>query len=166
MTTDPPAVSVRPGLLLAICCSSLFRVWVDAAIVTIRRPAIARPLHTRVAGPVIGGMLVGSAGWRGACWASIPPGLAAMGLAALSPAGSRAETARRADPAGQVLLIVTLASLCPAIIEGPGHGWRSPGICGLFALVGVTLAALAGCERRRAGPGADAGLFRGSAHPA
>jgi len=39
---------------------------------------------------------------------------------------SRATTARRPDPVGQVLVIALLAVLTYTIIQAPDHGWASP----------------------------------------
>src|SRR5580704_10163329 len=90
-------------------------------------------------GPVLGGVLVGLAGWRGIFWANIPVGLAAVSLTALFVPDSRAPRSRRADPVGQFLVIVMLGSLAYAIIEGPSHGWLSPQICGFFLLAVAAL---------------------------
>ena len=84
-------------------------------------------------GPVLGGVLVGTVGWRGIFWANIPVGLAAISLTALFVPDSKAPRSRRADPVGQFLIIVMLGSLAYAIIEGPAHGWYSPEIFGFFA---------------------------------
>ena len=111
-------------------------------------------------GPVLGGVLVGAAGWRGIFWANIPVGLAAMALTALFVPDSRAPRARRADPVGQFLIIVMLGSLAYAIIEGPAFGWRSPEIAGVFALSAAALAALLAWEPRRAEPMIDFRFFR------
>src|SRR6201987_73407 len=91
-------------------------------------------------GPVAGGILVGSTGWRGIFWANIPVGLAAISLTALLVPDSRAERIRKADPVGQVLVIVMLGSLAYAIIQGPGYGWRSPKIAGFFLVSAAALA--------------------------
>ena len=77
-------------------------------------------------GPVTGGALVDSVGWRGIFWVNIPVGIAAIVLCALFVPESRAPRARRPDPVGQVLLIVLLASLTYAIIEGPGRAGARP----------------------------------------
>src|ERR1700678_784469 len=91
-------------------------------------------------GPLLGGVLVGSVGWRGIFWANIPVGLAAISLTALFVPDSKAQRSRRADPVGQVLIIVMLGALAYAIIEGPAHGWFSPEIFGFFALAVAALA--------------------------
>jgi len=93
------------------------------------------------AGPVLGGLLVASAGWRGIFWVNVPIGVAAIVLTALFVPESRAGRARRLDPVGEVLVIALLASLTYAIIEAPRAGWLSPQILALF---GVAAAALAG----------------------
>src|ERR1700733_15024580 len=62
-------------------------------------------------GPVFGGVLVGSVGWRGIFWAHIRVGLLAMWLPALFVRDSRAPRSRRSDPVGQLLLIAMLGGL-------------------------------------------------------
>src|SRR6266404_950200 len=62
-------------------------------------------------GPVLGGILIGTVGWRGIFWVNIPVGLAAISLTALFVPDSRAPKARKADPVGQFLVIVMLGSL-------------------------------------------------------
>ena len=111
-------------------------------------------------GPVAGGILVGSVGWRGIFWANIPVGLAAIALTALLVPDSRAERGRKADPIGQVLVIVMLGSLAYAIIQGPGYGWLSPKIAGFFVLSLAALAALLRYEPRRKDPLIDFRFFR------
>jgi EmrB/QacA subfamily drug resistance transporter len=103
-------------------------------------------------GPVAGGALVDSVGWRGIFWVNIPIGIAAIVLCALFVPESKADRARRPDPVGQVLLIVLLASLTFAIIEGPSRGWGSPLIAGLFGLAAVALAGFVPYELRRTEP--------------
>src|SRR3954447_17466470 len=56
-------------------------------------------------GPVVGGALVDSVGWRGIFWVNIPVGIAAIVLTALFVPESRAARHRRPDPVGQVLVI-------------------------------------------------------------
>jgi EmrB/QacA subfamily drug resistance transporter len=111
-------------------------------------------------GPVLGGALVAGVGWRGIFWVNIPLGLAAIALTALLVPESRAAHPRRLDPVGQVLVIVMLASLTYAIIEGPAAGWGSPVILGLFSVSGLAFGALIVYERRRVEPLLDVRFFR------
>src|SRR5215472_11811818 len=87
-------------------------------------------------GPVAGGLLVESVGWRGIFWVNIPVGIAAIVLTAMFVPESRAPRPRRIDPAGQFFVIALLASLVYALIEGPHRGWTSPGILTCFAVSG------------------------------
>ena len=111
-------------------------------------------------GPVLGGVLIGTVGWRGIFWANIPVGLAAISLTALFVPDSKAPRSRRTDWVGQFLVIVMLGSLAYAIIEGPGYGWYSPEIFGFFALAVAALAVLLAYEPRRAEPMIDLRFFR------
>jgi EmrB/QacA subfamily drug resistance transporter len=110
-------------------------------------------------GPVLGGVLVESVGWRGVFWVNIPVGLAAIVLTARFVPESRAPRARRPDPAGQGLIIVMLGSLTYAIIEGPAHGWHSADILTLFAVSAVALAVFVAYEARRTEPVLDPRFF-------
>jgi EmrB/QacA subfamily drug resistance transporter len=111
-------------------------------------------------GPLAGGLLVTSVGWRGIFWVNIPVGVAALILTALFVPESRAPHARRLDPIGQLLVIVALASLTYAIIEGPHDGWSSARIMGLFALAAAAVIGLALYEPRRDEPLIDLRFFR------
>ena len=111
-------------------------------------------------GPVVGGLLIASVGWRGIFWVNIPVGLAAIVLTALFVPESRAPHPRRLDPVGQVLVIVTLATLVYGIIEGPRHGWGSPEIIACFCLAAAGGAGLLIWEPRRAEPLLDLRFFR------
>ena len=102
-------------------------------------------------GPVLGGVLVGLS-WRAVFLVNIPIGLAAIALTARFVPESRAPRPRRPDPVGQVLVILMLASLTAAIIEGPSLGWRSPGIVALAVAAGVSLATLVRHELRTVDP--------------
>jgi EmrB/QacA subfamily drug resistance transporter len=102
-------------------------------------------------GPVLGGVLVGLS-WRAVFLVNIPIGLAAIALTARFVPESRAPRPRRPDPVGQALVIVLLASLTSAIIEGPSQGWGSPGIVALAATAAGALVTLVRYELRRVDP--------------
>ncbi len=111
-------------------------------------------------GPVAGGALVDSVGWRGIFWVNIPVGIAAIILTALFVPESRSDRYRRPDPLGQLLIIALLASLTYAIIEGPGSGWGSTKIVIFFVIAAVALAVFVPYERRRRDPLIDPRFFR------
>ncbi|MBY8887857.1 MFS transporter [Streptomyces sp. PTM05] len=112
------------------------------------------------AGPIVGGALVETVGWRSIFWINVPIGLAALVLTRLFVPESRAPKARRPDPVGQVLMIVLLASVTYGIIESPGRGWTSPLILGCGALAVLSLVGLGLYEPRREEPLIDLRFFR------
>jgi EmrB/QacA subfamily drug resistance transporter len=111
-------------------------------------------------GPVVGGALVTSVGWRGIFWVNIPVGVAAIILTALFVPESRAPRARRLDPVAQILIVVLLASLTYGIIEGPNAGWASARILTCFGLAAAALISLIAYEPRRDEPLIDLRFFR------
>lgn len=113
-----------------------------------------------VLGPILGGALVDSVGWRAVFLVNLPVGVLAVALTAAFVPESRAARPRRLDPVGQVLVIAALASLTYAIIEGPRHGWGSPEILGLFAFCAACFVALVRYELRRPDPLLEMRFFR------
>jgi EmrB/QacA subfamily drug resistance transporter len=111
-------------------------------------------------GPLLGGILVSSAGWRSIFWINIPVGLAAVLLALRYVPESRAPTARRFDPVGQMLMIVVLATLTFGIIEAPERGWSSPVILAAFSAAAAALIGLLLYEPQRQDPLIDLRFFR------
>src|SRR5690349_9442485 len=85
-------------------------------------------------GPVVGGALIGSIGWRSIFWINVPIGVAAFVLAALFVPESRAPHPRRPDPVGQLLVMALLGGLTFAIIEAPRAGWSSGQTVGALVL--------------------------------
>ncbi|MFE7627628.1 MFS transporter [Streptomyces sp. NPDC057509] len=112
------------------------------------------------AGPVAGGLLVDSVGWRSIFWVNLPVGIAALLLTWRYVPESRAHRARRPDPVGQLLVITLLGSLTYAIIETPQKGWVSAEILLFASLAAASLAGLLVYEPRRADPLIDLRFFR------
>src|SRR5919109_549569 len=103
-------------------------------------------------GPVLGGFLVSAISLRAIFLVNLPIGLAAISLSALFVPESRAPRPRRIDPLGQLLVIVALAALTYAIIEGGRVGFGAAPIVILLALALGCFAALVLYELRRREP--------------
>ena len=111
-------------------------------------------------GPLVGGLLVESVGWRAIFWINLPIGVIALTAAALFVAESRSPRPRRFDPLGQLAMVVLLASCVYAIIEAPYAGWLSLQTLSLFALAVVALTVLLIHEPRRTDPLIELRFFR------
>ncbi|MEW2081165.1 MFS transporter [Streptomyces sp. NPDC005283] len=112
------------------------------------------------AGPLVGGVLVDSIGWRSIFWVNLPVGIAAILLTWRYVPESRAPKPRRPDPVGQLLVMALLGSLTYAIIEAPSAGLHSPVILALSAVAALALAGLLLYEPRRTEPLIDLRFFR------
>ena len=111
-------------------------------------------------GPVVGGLLVTAVSWRAIFWINVPIGIAAIVLTQLFVPESKAASARRFDPWGQVLVIVMLVTLTYGVIEGPSHGWGSPLIVAMFAAAAAAAVSLLLVELRREQPLLQVRFFR------
>lgn len=111
-------------------------------------------------GPLIGGALTDSVGWRSIFWINIPIGVAAIVLTFLFVPESKAGRARKFDPVGQLLVILLLASVVTGLIEGPRFGWASPLTIGLFVLAAASLTSLYFYEGAREDPLLDFRFFK------
>jgi EmrB/QacA subfamily drug resistance transporter len=111
-------------------------------------------------GPIIGGVLVDTIGWRSIFWVNLPVVAVAIVLLARFAPDTRAPRARRVDGPGQVLVLVTLATVTTAIIEGPTWGWSSERALGVDAVAAGALIAFLIVESRRQEPLLDLRFFR------
>jgi DHA2 family methylenomycin A resistance protein-like MFS transporter len=111
------------------------------------------------AGPVIGGLLVASVGWRSIFFVNIP--LVALGIwltlrsVTETPAGHST-----LDLPGQISAIVMLGTLTAAVITAGSIGWAAPLVLVLFAVAIVSVAAFAFFESRGDGVMLPLDLFR------
>lgn len=104
------------------------------------------------AGPVIGGILIATAGWRSIFYVNVP--LAIVGIWLVSRYSQETERTRqsRIDWPGQALAILALADLAFTIIEGAG-AWG-------YALFAVAVIAFIVVESRSRSPMLPLGLFK------
>jgi EmrB/QacA subfamily drug resistance transporter len=112
------------------------------------------------AGPLLGGALVESVGWRSIFWVNVPVAALALVLTARFVPESRAERPRRPDPLAQLLVVVGLFALTAALIDGRRLGWSSwPIVIGLAIALGCGSGLIA-WESRRKEPMLDPRFFR------
>lgn len=111
-------------------------------------------------GPIVGGLLIDSIGWRAVFWINLPVCAVALILTALVVPESRSTTLRTLDVPGQILAIVALVSVVFALIEGPGLGWTSPTTLLAAALAVVGAVGFVLRERRATDPFIDLRFFR------
>jgi EmrB/QacA subfamily drug resistance transporter len=111
-------------------------------------------------GPLVGGLLIETVGWRAIFLINLPIGALAFVLAALFVPESKAARARRPDPVGQVLILTALASLTYAIIDAPTVGWAAARTVGLMLLSGLAVVGLLVYEPRRRDPLLELRFFR------
>jgi len=111
-------------------------------------------------GPLIGGVLIHSYGWRSIFVVNVPICLAGVFMAWRIRADAASAQRGRVDLAGQLCAMVALASLIAVTIEGQGRGWTSaPIIAGALIALFAGLAFLR-IESRHAHPMLPLFLFR------
>ena len=118
-----------------------------------------------ISGPILGGFIVSSFGWRWVFFAGIPVGILAMLSAALVLKGMNAQQAARSgrgsfDWVGAALSSATLVVFLLAMTNAWKVGWTSPPIVTGFAASVVLLVAFIVWELRVSEPMLDMSLFR------
>ena len=103
-------------------------------------------------GPIVGGVLSSTLGWRAIFWVNVPLGLACVLLAVGLIPETRASAPRRLDPVGQLLVVVLLTAATYVVIQAPSHGWSAPVIVTALAAAAAALLGLLGYEPRRVQP--------------
>jgi hypothetical protein len=117
-------------------------------------------------GPVVGGLLIASLGWRSIFFINAPVGLTGLWLVWRHAPRTPPAPERRVDLPGAVTAVVALAAFAAAVIETGQQGFTSP-----WVLAGLTASALAvagqrGDRRARhdpRGPGRHGRRLRGAA---
>ncbi|NUP26731.1 MAG: MFS transporter [Nocardia sp.] len=111
-------------------------------------------------GPILGGVLTTSIGWRAIFLVNLPIGLLAL-LATLSRIEeSRAPHARRIDRAGVFTFTLGLLALVYGFIQAGGRRWDDPVVLGSLGLAAALAIAFVLIELRVAEPMFDLSLLR------
>ena len=106
-------------------------------------------------GPLIGGILTDTAGWRWVFYVNVPIGIFALFLALTRMSESRDVDARRTDVAGLVSFSAALFLIVFGILRGNAHGWTSGLILGALIGGAALLVAFVVIERRQERPMLD-----------
>jgi DHA2 family methylenomycin A resistance protein-like MFS transporter len=114
------------------------------------------------AGPVLGGVLVFTVGWRSVFFVNLPFGVLGFLLTtryvpAPAPAGGRTGL----DVLAQMTSALCLGGLTSSLIEAGARGWASPVVLGGLGLFVLALPAFLLLERRARAPMLPLGLFSG-----
>jgi len=114
-----------------------------------------------VAGPGVGGLLIGLVGWRWIFWINVPLGLAAMAVVMrYVPHRPPAQSAQRFDAAGALILAATLLCFSVAMTLGQERGFGDWIILGLFTGSVTGLLVFLAVEARASQPMVNLGLFK------
>lgn len=111
-------------------------------------------------GPLIGGGITTSIGWRWIFFLNVPIGVAAIGLTLAKIDRALPEVRRRIDWAGFISFSAALFCLILALIRGDADGWTSAMILGLLVATGALLIFFLVVETKSKDPMLDIGLFR------
>jgi EmrB/QacA subfamily drug resistance transporter len=111
-------------------------------------------------GPLVGGVLTDTLGWRFIFFVNLPIGVAAFAGGVARLRESRNPAGGRGDWIGTALITAALTALMFALIRGNALGWASLAILALFATAAVAFAGFVIYELRIAAtPMADLRLF-------
>ncbi|MEU1623899.1 MFS transporter [Streptomyces sp. NPDC020096] len=110
------------------------------------------------AGPVVGGALTSSLGWRSIFFLNLPVGLITLAVLARVPRSPR--RAASLDPFGQLTAVIALGALTFGVIEGGTSGFGSPTAAVSLLIAVVAMAAFVLTEARVAEPMVPLTLFR------
>jgi DHA2 family methylenomycin A resistance protein-like MFS transporter len=114
-------------------------------------------------GPLLGGIMAGSLGWRSLFLSNVALVLVVAALTLRFVPEAARVPGRGLDPTGQVLGILALGSLTYALIGAGDLGWDAPAVLGAFAVFVVCATAFvlveSRLERRGGNPMLPLGLF-------
>lgn len=113
-------------------------------------------------GPVIGGLLVDTLGWRSIFLLNVPLAVISLIMTVQFVGETDRHPQRSFDLAGQISAIAAIVALSFALMEGESWGWRSPVIMGAFALALLCAIAFLRVEARGKTPLLPLQLFRNS----
>ncbi len=115
------------------------------------------------AGPLLGGLLVSTAGWRWVFLINLPAGLACLVLTLRHVTRSPRRAARSLDWPAQCAVVAAVALLTAALNEAGRRGWSDPAVLAGVGLAALAAAAFAVRERLARSPVLPLSLLRSRA---
>jgi DHA2 family methylenomycin A resistance protein-like MFS transporter len=112
-----------------------------------------------VVGPILGGVLVDTLGWRSIFLINVPIALVCIILTAVMASETPRRAQKRLDLPGQFSAILMIAALTFALVEGGTLGWTSPFILGTIALAFISAIVFLLVESRGSTPMLPLQLF-------
>jgi len=111
-------------------------------------------------GPTVGGLLIGTVGWRAIFLVNLPVGIVGFALVQRHVPDWRPPGGQRFDALGAVLMLFALLMLALGLTFGPEQGWGSAPILALLISAALGFAVFVAVEKRLAQPMVDLSLFR------
>ncbi|MEU3839474.1 MFS transporter [Streptomyces sp. NPDC028635] len=112
------------------------------------------------AGPLLGGLLVSTAGWRWVFLINLPVGAACLLLTLRCVAPSPRRVTRSLDWPAQCAVVATVALLTAALNEAGRRGWSDPAVVAGLLLAAAAAAAFVVRERLARSPALPLSLLR------
>jgi DHA2 family methylenomycin A resistance protein-like MFS transporter len=112
------------------------------------------------AGPVVGGGLIASIGWRSIFFVNLPLGAIGIWLTWRYAEESTQTRGRALDLAGQFIGMFALADLAAAMIEGGAVGWTRPLVLAAFLLFALAAVTFVWIEMKSQAPMLPLSLFK------
>jgi DHA2 family methylenomycin A resistance protein-like MFS transporter len=110
-------------------------------------------------GPLVGGVLIATLGWRAIFFINVPIAAFGVYLTLRWAAETPRAMGRGVDVPGQAAAVITLVTLVAATIEGGSHGFGDPIVLAGFAVALGALAGFVALEARAASPMLPLRLF-------